>query len=141
MFDMHSSLAEISVGDRPRRDRANEAAEVRRKELRELGLCIDCEEPSRAQRCPTCLARVEGNTVRDANKRGRRGRLTKSDDFGLDLGLSVRELSEARAMLVEAYNLPRSAQRTEAIKQAKAKLLLGIGFANHVIERIGGGDE
>lgn len=140
MFEMNSSLAEISVGDRPRRDRANEDAERRRKELRELNLCIDCEEPSRTQRCEACRARVEGNTVRDANKRSRKGRLTKSDDVALDLGLGLRDYAEGSSMLVEALKLPRGPQRTEAIKQAKAKLMLAVGFANHVVEKLGGGE-
>ena len=79
--------------------------------------------------------------MRDANKQARRGRLTKGGDDGLDLGLAVREISEGRAMLIEAYKMPRCPQRVEAIKQALAKVQLGAGFANHVVERRSGGKD
>ena len=136
---MQIATGDLVSGDRPRRDRAQEAAEIRRRELQDLGLCIDCEEPSRTQRCTKCSREKEANTVRDLGKRACRGRLTKSDDTRLDAKLELREQADGFAMLEEAQRLRRSRERDEAIRQARAKITLGIAFANHIIEKLGGG--
>lgn len=125
-------------GRRAVRDRANEPLEVRRRQLREDGLCITCEQPSPTQRCAECRGVIEANTERD---RGRavKGPPTKIFEDGFDLGQAVRELTDGRCALLEAYAMPDGLARREAIKVALAKVALGARFANHVVERRSGG--
>lgn len=139
MFDMNSSLAEIAVGDRPRRDRDNEAGEQDRAARRAKGLCRDCNRKSKAVLCTRCRRRIEANTERYVGQ-PRKGPPGKGVELGMDAGMAIREASDARAMLVEAYEMPRSMVRTEAIKQAKAKFALAARFLDHIVDKLGGGE-
>ncbi len=142
MFDQSSSLAEVAVSDRPARDRANEANEIERKQRYDAGLCRDCPRKRRptGTLCGHCRNRIERNTVRDANKQPRKGPPGRAVELGMDASMAIREATEARAMLVEAYAMPRSAQRIEAIKQAKAKFALASRFLDHIVDKLGGGE-
>lgn len=140
MFQASSSLAEISVGtDRPRRDRAGEASEQERAQRRADGLCRDCPRKAQSVLCTRCRRRIEANTERYVGQ-PRKGPPGKFVEIDKDLALAVRDIADAKAAIAELGALPRSAQRTEALKQARAKLALGARFVDHVVDKLGGGE-
>lgn len=146
-----SALAELAVSDRPRRDRANEAAEQRRRERQARGRCIDCGErpftllPSgrrrfkRTQRCDECRARVEANTARDPHKRERKGRLSIADCDRDDAKLAMRALCAGFAALDEISgrgDLTRN-DRKRMECEPLSQVLLGVRSAFAIAKRRG----
>lgn len=144
MFSTNSSLAEISVADRPARSRDAEPNEVERAERYKSGKCRDCERQRRPRspHCTWCLRRVEKNTNRYRGEQGRRGPPSKADEIERDMRLGLRDQADAAAMIAEALKMPRGIAQREALKIAKAKLGLGIRLVNHVhAVRLSGVDE
>ncbi len=121
----------------PNRDRSNEASEIRRRELRSAGKCIDCEQPSKTQRCATCRLRVEEATARDRGK-GVRGPLTTLANDRLDLRYALTAISAAHEGIervirrgAELNNRERAQLLREPISQAN----LARRFLVEVLER------
>lgn len=140
-----SSLAEETVSDRPRRERAGEAAELERQRRFEQGLCRDCDRkrPATGKLCKWCRRRIERNTVRDAEKQARRGRLSIRDCDQADAKLAMRAFAAGFSGLdaiAGRDDLNRN-ERKRFELEPLSQLLLGVKSAFEIAKRRGEVDE
>lgn len=143
MFTSHSTLADeiTTATGRPARARDLEPAELERRARVEQGLCERCDRKRRAtgKLCGHCRNRIERNTVRDAGKQARRGRLSISEADGQDLKLAVQAICAGASGLEAVSGRPAMSkferQREEA--EPLSQLLLGCKAAFEIAKRRG----
>lgn len=161
-----SSLCQPHLEDA--RARTRKSDKKRRASLRAKGCCVSCGKKSKSYRCKACLAGGANNNRASANNQhipksarivekieqdsiygtrirkryigqGKRGRSSREDESARDVNEAIKTLERLKEDL-ETLRDPtlRGPDRTNAMREMKAKASLAIRFVESVEDRYSG---
>jgi hypothetical protein len=118
------------------RNRSAESTERRRADLRARELCIDCEKPSKTQRCQDCYRKVEANTKRYVGQ-PRKGPPERIKIDLIDLHYAADALSKGLRGFIEVQDLneTNARRRRELLIEPRAQVNLAFRFLREVLAR------
>lgn len=145
MFQNNSSLAdEITLAtSRTQRARTEEPHEIERARRVARGQCERCprKRTKTGKLCTWCRRKIEANTVRDAAKQERRGRLSIAEADAQDLKLAVQAICAGTSGLAAMTPGLAKFERQRAEVEPLSQLLLAVKSAFEVAKRRGQVDE